>query len=75
VRMDEWWVAYGHGPGPIGLLIVAIIIGLPFWKICAKAGYPGITSLLIYIPLLNLIFLYWLAFSAWPSLRKADATT
>jgi hypothetical protein len=71
--MQEWWVTYGYGPrpiGPIGLLIIVVLVGLPFWKICTKAGYPGITSLLIYIPVLNVVFLYWLAFSDWPSLRK-----
>ena len=73
MRMGEYWIAYGHGPGPLGLLIVALLIGVPFWRICVKAGYPGITSLLIYIPVVNLVFLYWLAFSDWPSLRRSEA--
>ena len=74
MTMQEWWVTYGHHPSPIGLLAIAVFVGLPFWRICTKAGYPGITSLLIYIPLLNLVFLYWLAFSSWPSLRKPGGT-
>jgi hypothetical protein len=47
------------------------LIVWPFWRICEKAGHPGIAALLVFIPVVNLIFLYWLAFSDWPSLRKS----
>lgn len=54
----------------IWMLVMAAIVVIPFWRICSKAGYPGWLSLLIVIPLVNLLFLYFLAFSAWPSHRK-----
>lgn len=51
----------------IFLLLVCVI---PFWKIFRKAGFPPALSLLMPIPGINLILLYILAFSDWPSLRK-----
>ena len=51
------------------MLVMAVIIVIPFWRICSKAGYPGGLSLLILIPLVNLVFLYFLAFSRWPAHR------
>ena len=56
--------------GPIGMLVLSFLIVWPFWRICMKAGYPGIMALLVFIPVVNLIFLYWFAFADWPSVRK-----
>ncbi len=56
----------------IFMLVWIILIVLPFWKITSKAGYSGWLSLLILIPLANIIFLYFLAFSKWPSLSRGD---
>ncbi|WP_206609487.1 hypothetical protein [Thiohalobacter thiocyanaticus] len=58
--------------GPIMWIIFALIIIVPFWAIFSKAGYSKWLSLLMVIPIVNLIALYFLAFSAWPSLRKRD---
>jgi hypothetical protein len=68
--MHDWGFAYGFGIGPFGMLVVAVLLVLPLWQICAKAGYPGPLALLVFIPVVNLIFLYWFAFSDWPSLRR-----
>lgn len=54
----------------VWMLVMAIVVVLPFWRICAKAGYSGFLSLLILVPLVNLVFLYYLAFSEWPTHRK-----
>ena len=54
----------------VWMLVMAIVVVLPFRRICAKAGYSGLLSLLILVPLVNLIFLYYLAFSEWPTHRK-----
>lgn len=61
-----WMGALG---GPLGLIIVALLVIIPFWMIFSKAGYPGVLSLLMLIPLINLFLLYFLAFSDWPALR------
>jgi hypothetical protein len=57
------------GFGPNWMLFVSAIVVLPFWRICTKAGYSGWLSLLILIPLANVVFVYFLGFSQWPSLR------
>ena len=73
--MHEWGFAYGFGVGPLGMLIIAALLVWPFWRICEKAGYPGLMALLVFIPVVNLIFLYWFAFSDWPSLKRQDRPT
>jgi hypothetical protein len=56
--------------GPIHMLVLGLILIIPFWRLFSKAGYSGWWSLLMVIPLVNLITLYVLAFSNWPALRK-----
>jgi hypothetical protein len=55
-----------------GLMFLAVVpIGIiPFWQIFKKAGFAPALSLLIVIPLVNLIVLYVIAFSDW----KFDAS-
>ena len=48
---------------------MAAIAVIPFWRICTRVGHSPWLSLLILIPLVNLIFLYILAFGEWPALR------
>jgi hypothetical protein len=45
----------------VGLAIIII----PFWQIFKKAGMSGALSILMAIPLVNLVMLYVLAFSQW----------
>ena len=54
-------------------LIGAIVAIIPFWRICRRAGLQPLLSLLIAIPLVNLIFIYYVAFTDWPSLRAPGA--
>jgi len=61
---------YGFYVGPFWMLFIAALMVLPFWRICEKAGYPGIYALLVFIPVVNLIFLYWFAFADWPISSK-----
>jgi hypothetical protein len=68
-------MGYGMGGyGLVGWLVLATIVIVPFWKICTKAGYPGGLSLLIAIPLVNLVFLYFIAFSEWPAQGRSQST-
>lgn len=55
----------------IGLiaLIFAIII---YWRIFSKAGYSGARSLLMLIPVVNLIIIIMFAFSEWPIQRELN---
>jgi hypothetical protein len=56
--------------GPIMMLVYAVVIIVPFWFIFSKAGYSRWLSLLMIVPLLNLILLYFLAFANWPILKE-----
>ena len=52
--------------GPIMMLIFGALIVVPFWFIFQKAGYSRWLALLMLVPPLNVIMLYFLAFSTWP---------
>ncbi|MBP6760378.1 MAG: hypothetical protein KA131_01210, partial [Thauera sp.] len=63
-----WW----FGAHWLMMLLGAVVIVLPFWKIFAKAGFSGWLGLLMIVPMVNLIALYVLAFSEWPRSKRAD---
>ena len=71
---DQYVSIHGYGLGPLHLLILAAVIIVPFWQLFSKTGYSGWFSLLMVLPLINLIALYVLAFSDWPSLRTKHTT-
>jgi hypothetical protein len=50
--------------------ICAVIVIIPFWKIFSKAGFFPIFSLLMAVPVLNILVLYYVAFARWPALKK-----
>jgi hypothetical protein len=55
--------------GGIGCLVflgLVVLLFYPFWRIATKAGYPGVMSLLLFIPGVNFIFLWVAALSEWP---------
>lgn len=58
--------------GPLMMLVMAAVIIVPFWFIFSKAGYSKWLSLLMVVPLVNLVLLYFLAFSQWPSQRSTS---
>jgi hypothetical protein len=50
-------------------LIVVVWLALflvPAWRIAAKAGFPGALSLLLIVPLLNIVLIWIFAFIKWP---------
>lgn len=53
-------------PGVFMVVIYAAILIVPFWKIWGRAGHSPWISLLMLIPIVNLITLYVLAFKEWP---------
>jgi hypothetical protein len=55
--------------GLVGAVMSTVLI-LPFWRIFQKAGHPGYLSLFMLVPGVNILMLFYLAFSDWPSLRR-----
>ncbi len=66
--------ALGILAGSALLILFCIVLGviliiIPYWKIFGKTGNSPALSLLLFVPLANIIVIYWLAFSDWPALR------
>jgi hypothetical protein len=64
----------GYEIGVILFIVLAIAVPtvlltvIPFWKICTKAGFPGVLSLLMLVPFGNIIVPFYIAFTEWPAL-------
>ena len=63
---------YGMMSGSWMMLFMGILVIVPIWRICVKAGYSGWLSLLVLIPIGNLFLLYFLGFAEWPLERKGS---
>ncbi len=50
----------------IFVLFGALITVIPFWKICDRVGLPGPLSLLMLVPIANIILPFYIAFTKWP---------
>ncbi len=56
----------------VGILIALILIAYVYlfiswcWSAVRRAGYNGAWSLLLLLPLVNIIAMYVFAFSSWP---------
>ena len=56
----------------LSTIIMGLIIIIPFWRIFQKAGFNGALSLLMFIPIINIIVIFYLAFAEWPSQKKGQ---
>jgi hypothetical protein len=55
------------------IFLFTVVMLIPYWKILTKAGYSGALSLLLLLPLANVVILFWFAFTEWPlEKRLAD---
>jgi hypothetical protein len=50
----------------LSMVIMGLIIVVPFWKIFGKAGFAPALSILMLIPFINLVMIFYLAFAEWP---------
>jgi len=52
----------------IGHLLLALVLIIPTWRICTRAGFSGALSLFHLVPVIgSFIVMAVLAFSPWPS--------
>ncbi len=57
-----------------GSLIVAVLVVVPLWRICGRAGFNPALSLVVVIPWLGfLIVAAVLGFAQWPSLKNRSS--
>jgi hypothetical protein len=47
-----------------GMVVMAVVL-IPYWFIFKKAGFSPWLALLMFVPLANIIMLYFLAFARW----------
>ena len=45
--------------------VISILVVIPYWFIFKKAGFSPFLALLMLMPLVNFIMLYFLAFARW----------
>jgi hypothetical protein len=50
-----------------GLILLSVV---PFWMICKKAGFPAALSLLMVVPIANVVLPFYIAFAEWPAQRQ-----
>ena len=54
----------------VGVALAVVLKVIPFWKICTKAGFPGALSLLMMVPIANIILPFYITFAEWPALEE-----
>lgn len=52
--------------GTVLAIVVLALWGVGWWKIFSRAGYPGLASVTMFIPIVNVVAFLWLAFLPWP---------
>ena len=65
--MDSWMYGYGFGPTH-WLWFIAMIAAViyPVGRILGRIGFSPLWSIVIFVPLVNLIALWIFAFTDWP---------
>ena len=51
----------------LGIVVAAVLFLYPLWRIFARAGLPAPLSLLVLLPLGQIIVALILAFARWPN--------
>ncbi|HTZ56814.1 MAG TPA: hypothetical protein VMB49_01900 [Acidobacteriaceae bacterium] len=46
-------------------LVISFLIVIPYWFIFKKAGFTPVLAILMLVPLINVVMLYFLAFAQW----------
>ena len=62
-----------EGTALLAILVYAVIVVFPCWRIISRTGLPGPLGILAILPLVNLILLWALAFIDWPALKKTGS--
>jgi hypothetical protein len=57
------------------VFFISILTVLPFWKIFGKAGFSPWLSVLMLVPVVHIVLLYFIAFADWPVLQQMRKQT
>ena len=73
--MHDWPEMWGYGIAHwLFFTVVVVIIVYPIGRTLRRLGFSPFWSVLVFIPLVNLLSLWILAFSDWPSPRSGSGT-
>jgi len=62
---------WGIGITVLLLWVVATVFSvIAYWRIFVRVGYAGVLGLLMFVPVVNLVMLYILAFHEWPIYKE-----
>ena len=65
--MDGWMYGYGFGSTHwLWFIVMIAVVIYPVGRILSRIGFSPLWSIVMFIPLLNLIALWILAFTDWP---------
>ena len=56
----------GIGFAEIVMLGLALLVVVGWWKILSRVGYPGFLSLLLFVPIVNIVVFLLFAYLPWP---------
>ena len=69
--MHEWPEMWQYGIAHwVFFTAVVLLIIYPIGRILRRLGFSPLWSVLVFLPVLNLLSLWVLAFTEWPSARK-----
>jgi hypothetical protein len=71
MMMDNWMTGYGLAHWIIFAVMVVIVL-YPIGRILRRMGLSPFWSVLVFIPFVNLVSLWVLAFSDWPGERGKE---
>ncbi|WP_193366984.1 hypothetical protein [Pelagibius marinus] len=57
----------------ISVIVIAVLFLYPLWRIFARAGLPAPLSLLVFLPLGQVIVALILAFARWPNTTPLES--
>ena len=67
MQADQYFMLFGIGY----VLFIALVVVLPIGKILQRIGFSPMFALLLFIPVVNIIFLYTIAFRSWPRMPES----
>ena len=67
MMMDGWMYGYGFGPAHwLWFIVMIAVVIYPVGRILSRIGFSPLWSVVTFIPVINLIALWILAFTEWP---------
>jgi uncharacterized membrane protein YagU involved in acid resistance len=57
------------------IVLFAFVFGIvvtvwPYWRIFRKAGFSAALSILMMVPIANIVMLFYLAYAEWPAMKN-----